>query len=123
MKEVFRHDLKEDWIDFELFSEKLNAKIENKRLSEGGGQRPKEVAPLSSIASFKVQQSKPLTTCYLCRAGRDTFFFTSDTDAPTLQSPTSDIDSRHRFQKSTSDTFDSNTVQHFLATPKNKCHI
>ena len=49
------------------------------------------------------------------RAGRDTFF---RLPTPTLRPPTFGIDFRHWFKKSTSDTFDSETVRHFLATPK-----
>ena len=48
------------------------------------------------------------------RAGA-TLLSTSDTDTPTLKLPTSDIDFRYQFKKSTSDT-----VRHFLAKLKKK---
>ena len=73
MKEVFKRDLKDEWLNFEAFLDKLTVEIENMRLSGGDELKP-TTSPLSSIASFKVKQSRP-PKCFLCKNSNHSWIY------------------------------------------------
>ena len=71
LREVFKRDLGANCMNYKIFADKVTNELENLRLSERvSGIQASKKQPLSSIASFGVQQSSRRSTsilnCRLC---------------------------------------------------------
>ena len=76
MREIMKRDLKENWIDFDAFSNKISEEIENARLSQTGISDTSDIGFVSpgTVTSFNVQNVDKTNLCCLCKVKGHSWF-------------------------------------------------